>query len=165
MSEEQHLYLDSINSPMIQEEMKSYWFDRAKWQKEILPWNKEIWSIIFIKQIHNDYQNPERLETENPGQYNTLIQYQKEIYGELARRKIQNVFVEWLQEGQAGKILEKWKNTVRPQSKDPETRKRLFAHFWWAFIYALERKNVRLHSTESKEIIKKDWSIFWNIFK
>ena len=139
--------------PSIAKQLEEVGFDISQNGREIIPGNPEIGTIISIKQIHNNEENSSKLAFVNPERYTALIRYQKEIYGELARGKIEHVFVEWIQAGQLGEVLQKWAEKMQEYKKDPRIRENMFAQYGWALMYFLEREGVTLHATESREIL------------
>lgn len=137
----------------IKDRLRNYGFDMMQWERIIIQWDREIGTIINIKQLHNDFENPEAMARENPRKYRQLIQYQKAIYGELASRKIEHIFVEWLSPIDAEKNLIAWKKRMEIEIKDTYKRDTIFANYWWAFVYFLEHPHARLYPTESQSII------------
>ncbi len=155
MPEKMRKDINMKSEKSISTKLMEYGFDISKWERETLEWDRSVGKIVYIKQIHNDYKDPDALELYEPEKYNALIDYQKRIYGELAQRKIYDIFLEWIEESQVWEVLENWKEKMRIYMNNPVSRNRIFAHFWWWLVYAIENKSVIIHATESKEIIQK----------
>jgi hypothetical protein len=144
---------DPDREPTVEEKLQEYWFTIMGGWREVIPGDKKIGTIISIKQIHNDSEKPHLIRW-NKEKLVALIQYQKSIYGELARQKITDIFVEGILDSQAW-ALTKWRWKMRKAiKKDPSFREDIFADYGWAFVYYLERDAVKLHPTESSKIIE-----------
>lgn len=133
--------------------LRELWFDISHNGRKTIEWNSDVWKISIIKQIHNDFTDPDKIREEEPFRYLSLIRYQENIYRELENQNATDVFIEGIREVQY--LRWDWdmmKKTLIVNLSDPSFRKQAFADYGGAIIYLVEHPDAHPHFTESDDI-------------